>query len=277
MLRWGFAGVMSGDYEIWKAEDPVAGLIDFCARKGFSSFHLGLGEARKSPERLDQLADLIQKNGMRVILGAGVPWASENADEVRQKADAAIADLQKFGARLNVTRVHAGVGGHRFQRPPAADCRTVIDRLARNCAEPARELARMGMPLCFENHGDYYVSDLVELCQRAPGVGLFLDTGNCYLIGEKPIPAAIEAAPYVVGGHFKDHFVHPDPRELKFVLQGATFGEGDVGLAEIYRILRDNTPNFESIEMMWELCPGPGENALDSMEKSWKFVRSLEA
>ncbi|MFW5789599.1 MAG: hypothetical protein ACOCW3_06650, partial [Spirochaetota bacterium] len=61
-------------------------------------------------------------------------------------------------------------------------------RTAARQAEVHQEvgLAEIGLPLAWENHRDYYVSDVVELCRRVPNMGLFLDTGNTYLIGERP-------------------------------------------------------------------------------------------
>ena len=54
-----------------------------------------------------------------------------------------------------------------------------------------------------------------------PGLRIFLDTGNTYLIGERPIPAYEAGAAYTIGTHFKDHRVAPVPSPLGFDIKGA--------------------------------------------------------
>ena len=276
-MRWGFAGPYMGEYNIWQAKDQTKATLDFVAGQGFSAFHLNFKEARDNGERGKQIAEWMQEKNMRAVVNGGVAWASPDRDLVKRQVESLFKDLDQWGKALNITLIHAGVGGHRFQRAPLPSCEQVIEHMVANCAEPAIELLRRGTPLCFENHGDYYVSDLVKVCQRAPGVKIFLDTGNCYLIGEKTLPAAIEAAPFIVGGHFKDHCVHPDPSILHFVIEGAALGEGDVGLADIFRVIRRDTPNFDKVEFIWELVPAKGDNALDAMARSWAFCRKMEA
>jgi sugar phosphate isomerase/epimerase len=139
----------------------------------------------------------------------------------------------------------------------------------------AKACKDMGRPLGIENHGDFYCSDLVELCERVPGLGIFLDTGNCYLIGEKPLPAAREAAPHTIGTHFKDHMVSPAPGPLRFEIHGAVLGQGHVGLRQIYDILAAHAPAPDKLVMHWELVPPKDMNGLDALEQSWVFVRSL--
>ncbi|MBD3244356.1 MAG: TIM barrel protein, partial [Chitinivibrionales bacterium] len=124
-----------------------------------------------------------------------------------------------------------------------------------------------------ENHGDYYCSDLVRLCKETPHLGIFFDTGNTYLVGEQSLPACREAAPYVIGTHFKDHIVYPDPSELKFVITGAALGEGHVGLAEMYRILLDEAPG--DLVLQWEMVPPKTMDAYECLKRSWAFIKSL--
>jgi sugar phosphate isomerase/epimerase len=148
---------------------------------------------------------------------------------------------------------------------------TVLPPLAEGCH-------RLGLPFGIENHGDYYCSDLVGLCEQVPHLGIFLDTGNTYLIGEAPLPAFRAAAPYVVGAHFKDHHVRPcpDARPLHFEVAPAVLGEGDVGLRECYEILLREAPRPHDLVMEMELIPPQGMPPLEAFERSLAFVRSLE-
>jgi sugar phosphate isomerase/epimerase len=156
-----------------------------------------------------------------------------------------------------------------------------MEILADLLAEPARRCADAGRPLAIENHGDYYVSDLVALIGEVPELRLFLDTGNTFLIGEKPLPAFREAAPFVVGGHFKDHKVGPrtDEGPLRFEIGPAVLGEGDVPLRECFEILRQETPDFDRVAMLIELIPPSfaGDDNVRAFEQSVAFVKSLEA
>ena len=162
---------------------------------------------------------------------------------------------------------------HRFMDSPSLE--EQLDRLAERLTPLARGCHELGCPLGIENHGDYYCDDLVALCRRVPHLGIFLDTGNTYLIGEQPLPACRAAAPYTIGTHFKDHRVYPDHKELKFVIGGAPLGQGHVGLAEIYRLLVDLAPSPETLVMQWEMIPPQGMDPFECLEQSWEFVRGL--
>jgi sugar phosphate isomerase/epimerase len=86
-----------------------------------------------------------------------------------------------------------------------------LKRLVFALAPLAQGCHELGLPFGIENHCDFYISDLVMVCQAVPHLGILLDTGNTFVIGEKPLPAFKEAAPYVISTHFKDHFVRPRP------------------------------------------------------------------
>ncbi len=81
---------------------------------------------------------------------------------------------------------------------------------------------------------------------------------------------------YQLGTHFKDRFVHPDLRELKFVIEGAPLGDGDVGLKEIYCILLEHHPAPEKLVMHWEMVPPKDMDPYDCLERSWEFVKGLQ-
>jgi len=156
-----------------------------------------------------------------------------------------------------------------------------MDRLADVLAPAAAYCKEIGIPFGIENHGDYYCSDLVGLCERTPHLGIFLDTGNTYLIGEAPLPAFRAAAPYVIGTHFKDHHVRPVPdgRPLHFEVGASVIGEGDVPLRECYRLLMEQAPDPQNLAMQIELIMPSfsGNDPVDALEKSLAFIRSLEA
>lgn len=271
-IVWGFAGPWYGEYRCYDG-DITLKQLRFAVDQGFRSLAVDLKEMEE-PARRDQLAGLVAEHNLELTASLWLDWIGGEPDEIRRRADAFLEELQRYGAALRVPIVTTGVGRyHRFLRRPSLTQQ--MDRLAEVLTPVARACHELGRPLGIENHGDYYCRDLVELCRRVPYLGIFLDTGNTYLIGEPSVPACRLAAPYVIGTHFKDHYVRPDPQNLAFVLDGAPLGQGDVGLAEVYRDLLDLAPPDRRLIMQWEMVAPKGMDPLQCLEESWRFVRSL--
>ncbi|MCW8133684.1 MAG: sugar phosphate isomerase/epimerase [Planctomycetota bacterium] len=271
-MLWGYAGVFPGAFNVWKG-DPVMNKLRFAAEHGFKSTALGLGEM-KDPARRDQIAQFVADHDLRISTGAHLKWLSDDFETLRRGVEDFIQDLEAYGPLLRTPIVTTGAGAyHRFMRAPSLA--EQLDRLAEIFTPLARACHQMGRPFGIENHGDYYCSDLVELCKRVPHLGIFLDTGNTYLIGEQSVAACKLAAPYTIGTHFKDHVVHPDPKTLTFVIEGAPLGEGDVGLREIYLDLIQRAPNPRGLVLQWEMVPPKTMDPFECLERSWSFVKTL--
>ena len=271
-MLWGFAGVWPGQFGVWKG-DVLMNMLNFVADHGFRSTGIGL-DAMKEPARRDQIAAFVAEHDLRLCVHFGAKFFDDAPDALRRHVDEFLADLERYGDLLRAPIVVTGAGAvHRFMaRPSLAE---QMDRLAEVLAPLALGCHQQGRPLGIENHGDYYCTDLVALCQRVPHLGIFLDTGNTYLIGEQSLPACRAAAPYTIGTHFKDHLVHPDPKELKFVVRGAALGSGHVGLREVYGYLKQYAPDPDNLAMLWELVPPADMDPFAALEQSWQFVRTL--
>jgi len=272
-MIWGFAGPWYGEYKCYNG-DVLMNQLKFCADNGFKSMNIDLNEM-KDPARRDQIVRFVQENDMSMTIYFGCDWYKDSLDTIKQKTDALIANLEKYGSLLRVPIITGGAGGsyHRFVHDPSLDRQ--LEQLSKSMAYVTKACHENGRPFGIENHGDYYCIDFVKLCRMTPHLGIFLDTGNTYLIGEQSLPACEAAAPYTIGTHFKDHLVHPDPRTLTFVLGGAVLGSGDVGLREIYDILLKKAPNPEKLVMHWELITPKGMNPNDAVNESWKFIHTL--
>ncbi len=272
-MRWGYAGVFPGPFGVWEG-DAVMNKLRFVAERGFDSTGLRLSEMR-DPGRREQIGGFVAEHGLRITVGPHADLFSVSEDEARWRMDAFVRDLEAYGELLRVPIATMAVGPyHRFMREPTLGWQ--MDRLATVLPEAARACHEMGRPLGIENHGDYYTSDLVGLCERVPRLGIFLDTGNTYLIGEPSVEGCRAAAPYTIGAHFKDHHVRPDPKTLTFVIEGAVLGEGDVGLAEVYADLMANAPRPSQLVMQFEMVPPKGMDPFECLERSKRFVASLE-
>ncbi|MBI2298009.1 MAG: sugar phosphate isomerase/epimerase [Armatimonadetes bacterium] len=272
-MLWGYAGIWPGQFGVGQAQDPCLARLEFLIQHGFRSGGISLTEL-DDPARRDRVRELVAEHDLRLVPHLGLPWQVEEPDVLDTATDRFLTALDKHRDLLRVPIV-AFCAGHVHRFMTDFPLEEQLDRLAGALTPLAAECQALGCPLGIENHVDYYVSDLVELCQRVPHLGIFLDTGNCFALGEKPVPAACEAAPYVVGTHFKDHLVYPDEPTLTFHVTGAVLGSGHVGLAEIYQVLLAVNPAPERLVMHWELVPPMDMDPFDALAESWSFVRSL--
>ena len=271
-MIWGYAGVFPGAFKVWDG-DTTMNKLNFAVDNGFESCSMGFGELR-DPARCDEVGRFIADHGLKVSAHPHVRWMDPDLDEVRRQIDRFYEDMRAYRDVLNAPIITTGAGRvHRFMDDPTLE--EQLDRLAEVFTPVAQFCHEMDCPFGIENHGDYYCSDLVELCQRVPHMGIFLDTGNTYLIGEKSIPACREAAPYTIGTHFKDHRVHPQPRGLTFVIKGAPLGEGHVGLEQVYKDLLELNPDPDRLVMQWEMIPPKDMDPYECLERSWQFIRRI--
>lgn len=274
-MIWGYAGVWLGEY-LKGRPFSLEAQLEFVAEWGLQCTGVSaVALDRMEPARRDAILAYLDEHQLCLTLGAWGGYFGPE-DEARRRTDEALEAIRKYKDLVRAPIVTTGAGGvHRFLREPSLA--EQLDILAERLTPIAAACREMGLPFGIENHGDYYCSDLVELCRRVPHLGIFLDTGNCYLIGERPLPAIREAAPYTIGTHFKDHRVCPRPeaRPLHFEVGGSVLGEGDVGLREAYDILVQHAPNPARLVMEIELVPPPDMDPIEAMRRSVEFVRSL--
>jgi sugar phosphate isomerase/epimerase len=278
-MIWGYALVWYGPF-LKEDPDPLWARLKFLRKHGLKVTGIGLREFTALPEAKQQeVAQFLAEHDMQLTPGVGFDYLNSDADAATRKADEVLASLARCGPLLRNTIVHTGActPEHRFDRTRPLEEK--LDRLSRGMAPLAAGCQELGTPLCIENHGDYYCSDLVELCRRTPGLTIFLDTGNTYLIGERPWPAFVEAAPYTVGTHFKDHRVCPRPeaRPLHFEVDGSPLGDGDVPLRECYDLLRQQAPNPDKLVMEIEMICPDSMDPNECLDRSLTFIRGLEA
>ncbi|MCC7495198.1 MAG: TIM barrel protein [Fimbriimonadaceae bacterium] len=283
-MIWGFAGPWYGQFLRQPDGTLPAGeeaqlwaKLEFLRRHGLRCLGLGLTAFDAlAPDLRERLGAYLAEHDLHLTLYVGFKYLEADDAEAQRQADQTAALLARHAATarcpLCLTTPRAG---HRFdrQRPLLEK----FDRLTASLTPLAAAVHAAGLPLGIENHGDYYVDELVGLCRRVPHLGLFLDTGNCFLIGERPAPACAVAAPYVVGTHFKDHLVAPrhDARPLHFEVGGAALGDGDVGLRECWNLLRERNPRWPELVMEIEMVAPEGGDPVAALDRSLAFLRSL--
>ena len=116
---------------------------------------------------------------------------------------------------------------------------------ARRLARIAPRAAAAGVSIAIENHQDFTSADLMELCvQAGDAVGITLDTGNAFPVGEAPLDFARTVAARVRHVHLKDYRVQFTDEGYRLVR--CAIGEGAVPFRELVEILgRDLTASLE--------------------------------
>jgi sugar phosphate isomerase/epimerase len=275
-MLWGYAGIWPKEFTQGRGWQSLEARLEFIAQFGLDcTVASPAGLDKMDAAERDRCLRLLDERDLCLTFAVwGIYWVDE--DEAKRQTEAALEAVARWKDRVRAPIVTTGGGGpHRFSREPPLEAQ--LDRLAERLAPLAAGFAELGIPFGIENHGDYYVSDLVELCARVPGLGIFLDTGNCFLIGERPAPAIQAAAPFTIGTHFKDHRVRPrhDARPLHFEVGPSVLGEGDVGLRDAYATLIANAPHPEDLVMEIEMVPPPEMDPFEALRRSIAFVRSL--
>ena len=277
-MRWGYALIWAGDY-LDRDEDPLLAKLKFLAHYGLHTTGTTLDAIDQLPDATrEQVGQLLADHDLALTPVLHAPYFDDDADKVARAIERQLELLNKWRDFLRVPLATTSAGPyHRFMREPSLD--TQMERLATHLPAFAAGCHALDIPFGIENHGDYYLSDLVGLCQHVPHLGVFLDTGNPYLIGEAPWPAIEAAVPYAVGTHFKDHHVRPcpDARPLHFEVAPSVLGEGDVPLEACYKLLRERNPNPDRLVMEIELIMPADRPVIESFEQSLAFVRGLEA
>ncbi len=284
-MIWGYAGpwygeflMKDGDYVSDKTEQLWVKL-DFLKSNGLQCMGMSLKAVTELDEAvLERLGEELRDKDLHISGGVGYDYLNADADEIKRQSDFYADTIERLGDLLRLSICTTGPhAGHRFDRSMPLDEK--FDRLSK-CLTPIVDICKeKGLTFGIENHADYYVSDMVAVCERTPGLGIFLDTGNCFMVGEKPVPAYREAAPLLVGTHFKDHHVRPVPsgRPMHFEVKGAALGEGDAELAACWDIIKELHPDPDTLVMEMEMiCPTDDMTPPDCLEKSLAFIRGLE-
>ncbi len=228
------------------------------------------------PVRRQELAALARELDVRVGLAFGFDYLSDDPAEMRERTRAIIRGIQTLAPLFRSPVCVSGIRRYSsFDRDvPVAE---QIERLSPVLAPLAAAAHEHGCPLGLHNAA-HYCSDLAQLCQRTPHLGILFDTANPFLVGERPLRAARAAAPYTVGTHIKDHYVWPDKaaRPLCLRVRGAVVGEGDVGMEEVCDVLMRGAPNPARMPMLLEIDPVQGMDQAKALERSLEFAQGLK-
>lgn len=179
-------------------------------------------------DALRRVGDTCRADGMAVIVSA---WLMQRPGET---LDTPIRLASALGAtllRLHLTPVLEGA------RARAGSAWAAMAEHARRTVVAESAKARhAGLALGLENHQDFGSEELLAIAEAAGDhVGLVLDTGNPFAVGEDPVAYAVRAAGRVRHLHLKDYraqFTHEGVRLVR-----CPIGDGCVPLTAILSVL----------------------------------------
>jgi sugar phosphate isomerase/epimerase len=267
-------GWMSALYT--RAPDPYKAQIELLAQydlhaTGWSSRELMAMEQG----RREEIAGWLEEHDIQITLGVGFNYFTEDEDEVQRGLDAIAEALEVLPPLMRSTVCTTGAPRHihRFTREPPLPKQ--LDILAERLGPVAALAKAAGLKLAYHNVVRY-CSDIAEVCRRVPNFGFVFDTGNCFLVGDRPAQAARDAAPYTFAMHFKDHYVMPSlQRPMGVHIRGAVPGQGDVGLREVWAIVKAEAPDLDRLVVEMEIDPVEGMEQHEALEQAIAFMRSL--
>ncbi|MCL2060870.1 MAG: sugar phosphate isomerase/epimerase [Oscillospiraceae bacterium] len=275
---WGHALAWYADYTAGGDADPHIAKMDFLAKYGMKAYGSSPKEIDAlEPAARDKVFQALSDRDMHIILHASINHVDGEYDEMDRFSENQIALLEKYVKPCRSDIVTCCAANHRYDRKWPWDER--IKRFSRALSPIAAACYEMGAPFSIENHADYFVSDLLEIIRETPRLYIFLDTANALHIGEHPVRACEDAAPYVVGTHFKDHaMVKGEKPPLHYEIRGCALGDGDAELKRQYEIIFDRSPFRDKLVMLFELFAPEDKSLkpLDCFEKSVAFVRGLQ-
>jgi sugar phosphate isomerase/epimerase len=267
---WGFQQLELDD-------NPVMAGLKFNQRYGLQGFTVNVnGFAEMDEGEQSRILAYINEHEMYLFPMVGYKYVTASEEESRAEEETTLKNMQRWIPEMRAVSTFTAGGhtGHRYDReiPLARRIELLSERIA-----PLASLAQeLGTPMGINNQGDYYISDLVEVCKRTPGLGVYLDTANVFWVGEKALPAYEEAAPYLVGTHWRDEYVHPgQTKPQRLELTGAVLGAGDVPLRQCFEIIKAKAPDTKNLVMQLEMIKPADMDEFECLDKSLEFVREL--
>ncbi|HWB16930.1 MAG TPA: TIM barrel protein [Vicinamibacterales bacterium] len=112
----------------------------------------------------------------------------------------------------------------------------IVQHARRTLVAEAPRAADTGLDIAIEDHQDFGSEELLDLATNAgPNVGIVLDTGNPFAVGEDPIAFVGRVAPRVRHVHLKDYRAAFTAEGYRLVR--CPIGDGSAPLAEMAEVL----------------------------------------
>jgi len=274
-MIWGY---QNGWFPEFLAEDEnvLWAKLKFLAKHGLHDTAVGLDELLGLSEaERDRIAAYLEEHDLRIEPAVKYDYVNADDSEAAERERGIVEGLERIVPKFRSVAVFTAAGcGHRFDGALPAEEK--LERLSRRLAPLAKACEDLGTPMGINNQGDFYIGDFVQLCERTPGLMLWIDTANIFWACEPIFPAFEQAAPYIVGTHWRDERVilgNKKPRGV--LLENCVTGQGHVDLRRCYQVLKEKAPNPDRVAMQIELFPPKGLAREEALEQALAFCRGL--
>jgi 3-oxoisoapionate decarboxylase len=181
-----------------------------------------------SSSACDRLRDECAALGMTPIVSIGL------TQQPGETLETAVAHARAVGGtlvRLGLTPVLEGSRAAWGPRGPA-----LVAHARETLVREAPRAAGAGVTIAIEDHQDFGSEELVAMAEEAgPNVGVVLDTGNPFAVGEDPVAFARRAAHRIRHVHLKDYRAQFTGEGYRLVR--CAIGDGAVPFDELRRVL----------------------------------------
>jgi 3-oxoisoapionate decarboxylase len=171
-------------------------------------------------------------------------WLQHETGETLEEAIRATRAIGGSIIRIHLTPVLEGARARQGPRwgEMLHHARTTLNREARKAADA-------GLIIAIENHQDLGSDELLAFAEEAgDNVGLALDTGNPFAVGEDPVAFAIRVGHRTRHVHLKDYVSQFTAEGFRLVR--CAIGDGCVPFQELADVLEAHTPSLTaSIEV----------------------------
>jgi sugar phosphate isomerase/epimerase len=201
------------------------GFIALAERLGAACVELdGRWLATLTDDELRRTGRAIAASGMTALCS---DWLLHEPGESLEHAVRYSAAIGAPLLRLHLTPVLEGARAGRGEQ-----WQTLLGHARTVLTDAARQAAGNGVALAIENHQDLTSEELLAIAGEAgDNVGVVMDTGNPFAVGEDPVAFARRVAARVRHVHLKDYRAHFTPQGFRLVR--CTIGDGCVPFAEI--------------------------------------------
>ena len=238
LCAWSFTG---SHKEANREIDPhtPAGLTRLAQANNLASVEFASGSLTAlSDEALAAFKESL--NGLDLFLDTGGHNYAQDISPLRE----AIEIAHRAGARCVRTTVSNMVEGNRMDRG-AAGMRDYLEALIQPFKEVMPLAEEYGIPVGIENHQDLCSWELLTLSEKvgSPQLGVTMDVGNAFAVGEHPQAFAQRILPILKHVHIKDYTVHPTPSGYR--LKRCAIGDGVVDWPAIIALFDRGVPEVQ--------------------------------
>jgi 3-oxoisoapionate decarboxylase len=240
VCAWSFTGAHK---ESGGAIDPHTpdGLIDLAIRHGLKSIEGATGWWDPTDaQAIDSFRKRLASEGLAVFADTGSGNLASDVSPLTGAIDVAVA----IGSPIVRTTISGLLEGDR--RSLGADgWRAHLEGLIDPLKGAMEKAEALGIDVGLENHQDICSHELVWLCEQVGSarLGVTMDVGNAYAVGETPLAFARRILPILKHVHFKDYTVHGS--ESGFRLKRCALGEGIVDWPAMIALFEAEAPEVQ--------------------------------